>query len=40
MFNSMDNIYISIPVSGCVGRGPSVLLCPGGYNTVKTALNV
>jgi hypothetical protein len=22
-------IYIFIPVSGCVGRGPSALLCPG-----------
>ena len=31
-------IYICIPVSGCVGRGPSALLCPGAYNAVKTAL--
>jgi hypothetical protein len=23
---------------GCVGRGPSALLCPGAYNSVKTAL--
>ena len=27
-----------IPVSGCVGKGPSALLCPGAYNAVKTAL--
>jgi len=31
-------IYIFIPVSGCVGRGPSALLFPGAYDTVKTAL--
>ena len=31
-------IYIFIPVSGCVGRGPNGLLCPGAYDTVKTAL--
>ena len=36
MFNFIDN-YIFTPVSGCVGRGPSVLLCPGAYNAVKTA---
>jgi len=28
-------IYIFIPVSGCVGRDPSALLCPGTYNAVK-----
>jgi len=32
-------IYIFIPVSGCVGSGPSVLLCLGVYNAVKTALS-
>ena len=32
------NIYSFIPVSGCVGMGPSALLCPGVYNAVKTAL--
>ena len=37
MFNFID-IYIFIPVSGCVGRGPRALLCPGTYNAVKTAL--
>ena len=25
-------------VSGCVGMGPSVLLCPGAYNVAKMAL--
>jgi hypothetical protein len=30
--------YIFIPVSGCVGRGPSALLCLGAYDAVKTAL--
>jgi hypothetical protein len=34
MFNFID-IYIFILVSGCVGRGPSVLLWPGAYNAVK-----
>jgi hypothetical protein len=29
-------IYNFIPVSGCVGMGPSALLCPGAYNAVKT----
>jgi hypothetical protein len=33
------NIYSFIPVSGCVGMGPSVLLCPGAYNAVKMALS-
>jgi hypothetical protein len=37
MLNFID-IYIFIPVSGCVGRGPSALLCPGAYNAVKSAL--
>jgi len=37
MFNSIDN-YSFIPVSGSVGMGPTALLCPGGYYTVKTAL--
>jgi len=27
-----------IPVSVCVGRGPSALLWPGAYNAVKMAL--
>ena len=31
-------IYIFIPVSGCVGRGPSALVCPGAYNAFKMAL--
>jgi hypothetical protein len=39
MFNLMDN-YNFIPVSGCVGRGPSALLCPWAYCAVKTALVV
>ena len=29
-----------IPVSGCVCRSPSALLCPGVYYTVKTDLSV
>ena len=33
-------IYIVIQVSGCVGRGPSALLCPGVYYAVKMALGV
>ena len=37
MFNFID-IYSFIPVSGCVSSGPIALLCPGGYNAVKTAL--
>ena len=37
MFNFID-IYSFIPVSGCVGMGPSVLFCPGVYIAVKTAL--
>jgi hypothetical protein len=37
MFNFID-ISFFIPVSGCVGRDPSVLLCPGAYDTFKTAL--
>jgi hypothetical protein len=35
MFNFID-IYSFIPVSGCVGIGPSALLYPGAYNAVKT----
>jgi len=27
-------------VNGCVGRGPSALLCPGAYYAVKMALTV
>ena len=32
------NIYIFIPVSGCVGRSPSALLCSWAYSVVKMAL--
>ena len=35
----LPTIYIFIPVSGyvdCVGRDPSVLLCPGNYNAGGT----
>jgi len=39
MFNLID-IYICIQVSGCIGRGPLALLCPGAYNSVKTALSL
>jgi hypothetical protein len=39
MFNFID-IYICIPVSGCVGRGLSVLLFPGAYDAVQTALSI
>jgi hypothetical protein len=28
-----------IPVSGCVGRSPTLLFCPGTYNVVKTTLH-
>jgi len=38
MLNCID-IYISIPVSGCVGKAPRALLCPETYNAVKTALH-
>ena len=38
MFNFID-ISIFIPVIGCVGKGTSVLICPGAYNAVKTVLN-
>jgi len=31
-------IYIFIPVSGCVVRCPSALLCPWAYTAVKMAL--
>ena len=37
MFNFID-IYSFIPVSGCVGMGPSALFCPGVYITVTMAL--
>ena len=37
MFNLID-IYSIIPVSGCVGMDPSVLLCPGASNADKMAL--
>jgi hypothetical protein len=31
----LSTIYIFIPVSGCVDRGPSALFAPGVYNAVK-----
>ena len=34
----LSTIHIFIPVRSCVGRGPNALLCPGGFNAVKTAL--
>jgi hypothetical protein len=34
MFNFID-IYSFIPVSDCVGRDPSSLLCPGPYNAAN-----
>ena len=37
MFNCID-IYSFIPVSGCLGRGPTALLFPGAYYAIKTAL--
>jgi hypothetical protein len=37
MFNLID-IYIFIPVSGCVDIDPCAVLCPGAYNAVKKAL--
>ena len=37
MFNSIDNLHF-YPVSDCVVRRPSALLCPGAYNAVKTVL--
>jgi hypothetical protein len=36
----LSTIYIFIPVSSCVGRGPGALLIPGSYNAVKTALPI
>ena len=33
-----STIYNFIPLSGCVCRDPSALLCPGAYDAVKTAL--
>ena len=38
IFNLID-IYIYIPANGCIGSGLGVLLCPGSYNAVKTALS-
>jgi hypothetical protein len=35
---SLSTIYSFIPLSDCVGKDPSVLLCPETYATVKTAL--
>jgi hypothetical protein len=40
IFFISSTIYILFPVSGCVGRGPSTLLCMGAYNAVKTALTI
>jgi len=37
MFNFID-IYIFIPVSSFVGRGPCALFFPGAKNAIKTAL--
>jgi hypothetical protein len=37
MFNFIDHLHF-IPVSGCVGMGPSALICPGAYDAVTTAL--
>jgi hypothetical protein len=37
MFNCIY-IYSFIPMSGCVGMGPSALLFPGARDAVKTAL--
>jgi hypothetical protein len=40
MFNYLDHLfYMFIPVSGCVGRSPTLLFCPGAYNAVKTTLH-
>jgi hypothetical protein len=39
MFNFI-NINSFLPVSVCVGRYPSALLCSGAYNAVKTVLYV
>jgi hypothetical protein len=38
IFNLID-IYIYIPANGCIGSRLGVLLCPGSYNAVKTALS-
>ena len=37
MFNFVY-IYSFIPMSGCVGMGPSALLFPGARDAAKTAL--
>ena len=34
----LSTIYVFIPVSGCVGRGPRAFPCPHAYNAVYTAL--
>ena len=39
LYLMLSTIYIFIPVSGGVGRGPSTRLCSGGYNAVKTTLS-
>ena len=39
MFNFID-IYIFIPVSGCVGRSPSALFGTMAYNDVMTTLGL
>ena len=38
IFHLID-IYIYIPANGCIGSRRGVLLCPGSYNAVKTALS-
>jgi hypothetical protein len=38
IFNLID-IYIYIPANGCIGSRLVVLLCPGTYDAVKTALS-
>ena len=35
---STFTVLFMFHVSGCVGRDPSALLCPGPYNAVKTTL--
>ena len=39
MFIFID-IYSLIHASSCLGMSLSVLLCPGAYNAVKTALTL
>ena len=38
--NMISIFYIFIPVSGCVGRGPSALVCLEAYNAFKMALYI